>query len=144
MNVYDVMTRDPVVIHANASIAIALRKMEEASCHHLPVLSAEKHLLGILSFGDCQIALGKPLNGRKKLLYPTLGGNVSVATAMTYAPIAIEADVPASEAARLMLENYIGCLPVMRGETLIGIVTRSDLLVAFMALSEKTISLYNR
>jgi hypothetical protein len=36
-----------------------------------------------------------------------------------------------------MLEHYVGCLPVMRGETLVGIVTRSDLLMAFMALSKR-------
>ncbi len=144
MSVYDVMTRDPVIIHANASIAIALRKMEEVGCHHLPVLSAEKHLIGILSFGDCQIALGKLLNSKKMPSYPMLGGNISVTSAMTHAPIVIEADEPAFEAARLMLENYIGCLPVMRGETLIGIVTRSDLLMAFMALSQKSLALLKK
>jgi predicted transcriptional regulator len=35
-----------------------------------------------------------------------------------------------------MLTHRIGCLPVMRGETLVGIITRSDLLVAFMTIHE--------
>ncbi len=137
MNVYDVMTRNPVVIRADTSIAAALHKMSEMECHHLPVLSAEKHLIGILSFGDCQLALGKLLNSKKLPPALTAGRDIPVTSAMTHAPIVIEADEPAFEAARLMLENYIGCLPVMRGETLIGIVTRSDLLMAFMAMSQR-------
>ena len=56
---------------------------------------------------------------------------------MTPAPIIVEPNTPAAEAARLMLVNHIGCLPVMRSETLVGIITKSDILMAFM-------NIYNR
>jgi predicted transcriptional regulator len=59
-----------------------------------------------------------------------------VRSVMTPAPIVIEPDAPVHEAARLMLAAYIRCLPVMRSETLIGIVTTSDLLIAFMNLDK--------
>jgi acetoin utilization protein AcuB len=51
---------------------------------------------------------------------------------MTPAPIIVEPDTSAAEAARLMLVNQISCLPVMRGETLIGILTSSDIFMAFI------------
>ena len=37
----------------------------------------------------------------------------------------------------MMLKNHISCLPVMRDETLVGIVTRSDILLAFMNFTQR-------
>jgi CBS domain-containing protein len=137
MNVCDVMTARPTVIASNATLADALTLMREASCHHLPVLSAEKHLIGVLSFHDCQRMLGDLLSDTKAPENSSLVNTLRVSHSMTPAPIIVEPDAPAHEAARLMLEHVIGCLPVMRGETLVGIITRSDLLMAFMHLSKK-------
>jgi CBS domain-containing protein len=53
---------------------------------------------------------------------------------MSPAPIIIEPDSSVEEAARLMLTHHIGCLPVMRGETLVGIITTSDLVIALINL----------
>ena len=36
-----------------------------------------------------------------------------------------------------MLKNHISSLPVMRSETLVGIVTTSDIMIAFMTMSER-------
>lgn len=132
MNVYDVMTANPTVISPHAPVVDAIAAMVELGCHHLPVMSDQKHLIGILSFQDCQQALNDAFKrgeiGADKALI--------VSDVMTAAPIVIEPNAPASEAARLMIAHYIGSLPVMMGETLVGIVTRSDLLMAFMRLSE--------
>lgn len=137
MNVHDIMTSHPVVIGSSASVAVALDKMRNTGCHHLPVISAEKHLIGVISFHDCQRVLGDPL--RKEIPEATreLAMRLRVSGVMTPAPIIIEPDALAHHAAELMLEHFIGCLPVMRGETLVGIVTRSDLLMAFIAMSKK-------
>jgi CBS domain-containing protein len=137
MNVADIMTAHPVTITSNATLAHALDTMQSIGCHHLPVLSAEKHLIGVLSVTDCQRALGEPIKPNSPLLNRALAAVIRVSMVMTAAPIIVEPDAPAHEAARLMLKHFIGCLPVMRGETLIGIVTRTDLLMAFMALSQK-------
>ncbi len=137
MNVGEVMTARPVTISPNATLEQALKTMKQIGCHHLPVLSAEKHLIGVISIHDCQRTLGESLKKNRAVLNQALANVVRVSMVMTPAPIIVEADTPAHEAARLMLEHFIGCLPVMRGETLIGIITRSDLLMAFMHLSEK-------
>jgi CBS domain-containing protein len=137
MNVYDIMTFHPIVIHSDASLADALEKMHTIGCHHLPILSTQKHLIGVLSFSDCQRALGEAISDMSQPQNKHLAKSILVSSVMTAAPIIIEPDAPAHEAARLMLKHYIGCLPVMRDETLIGIVTRSDLLMAFMHLSQR-------
>src|SRR3954463_396134 len=117
MNVSDVMTAHPTTISSKAPIAQALRTMKDIGCHHLPVLSAEKHLVGILSIHDCLLAVGKPLTKNSPPHNASLAGIIRVSLVMTPAPIIVEPDAPAYEAARLMVENFIGCLPVMRGET---------------------------
>src|SRR5690606_910351 len=94
---------------------------------------------GVLSIHDCQQALGEPLKKSTPILNAALADSIPVSMIMTPAPIIVEPDAPAYEAARLMLEHFIGCLPVMRGETLVGIVPRSDLLMAFMQLSRTPI-----
>lgn len=139
MNVSDIMTARPTTISPEATLTVAIETMRELSCHHLPVISAAKHLIGVLSIHDCQQALGEPLKKSTPILNAALADSIPVSMIMTPAPIIVEPDAPAYEAARLMLEHFIGCLPVMRGETLVGIVTRSDLLMAFMQLSRKPI-----
>jgi CBS domain-containing protein len=137
MNVCDVMTARPTVIASNATLIEALTTMRNIGCHHLPVFSAEKHLIGVLSFHDCQRVLGDLLPDMQVPDHASHASTMHASRAMTPAPIIVEPDAPAHEAARLMLEHVIGCLPVMRGETLVGIITRSDLLMAFMHLSQK-------
>jgi CBS domain-containing protein len=139
MNVSDVMTLRPTPIASEATLAEAVEVMREIGCHHLPVISVQKHLIGILSAHDCEQALGESLEKSGPVVNAALANATPVSMVMTPAPIIVEPDAPAAEAARLMLEHYIGCLPVMRGETLVGIITRSDLLMAFMALSRRTL-----
>jgi CBS domain-containing protein len=138
MNVSDIMTLHPTTIASEVTLAEAVNVMREVGCHHLPVISAQKHLIGILSARDCEQALGESLEKSGPVVNLALANAVPVSMVMTPAPIIVESDASAHEAARLMLEHYIGCLPVMRGETLIGIITRSDLLMAFMALTKRT------
>lgn len=139
MNVSDIMTLHPTTIAPDATLAEAIEVMREIGCHHLPVISTEKHLIGILSARDCEQALGESLEKPGPIINSALANAIPVSMVMTPAPIIVEPDAPAHETARLMLEHYIGCLPVMRGETLIGIITRSDLLMAFITLSNRPI-----
>ncbi len=136
MNVIDIMTPDPVTTHPNDTLLAALHGMERVHCHHLPVVSWDGHLVGILTEHDCRVALNSPLLPHDQALDRELASRVEVRAIMTSAPIIVEPDAPAEEAARLMLQHYISCLPVMRGETLVGIVTDSDVLMAFMKLAK--------
>jgi len=138
MYVLNVMTWHPTWIASDATLARALDEMFRLGCHHLPVLSHDRHLVGVLSFSDCERALGKALKSGSTWVNSHTAHTVNVSAVMTTAPIIIEPNAPAAEAARLMLEHVIGCLPVMRGETLVGIVTRSDLLMALIMLTRKT------
>lgn len=138
MNVSDIMTAHPVTIDQNKTLRDALEAMESVGCHHLPVTGYDGHLIGILSDRDCRTALNSPYILRERWQDDELADRLHVRAMMTPAPIIVEPDAPAAEAARLMLKNHISCLPVMRSETLVGIITTSDILIAFMNMSERS------
>lgn len=141
MNVSDIMTKKPTTARLDTTLREALETMEELGCHHLPVLGTNGHLIGILSDRDCRTALNSPHILRERWQDEDLATNLPVRAMMTPAPIVIAPEAAAEEAARLMLKNQISCLPVMRDETLVGIVTRSDILLAFMQLTQRMDSL---
>jgi acetoin utilization protein AcuB len=126
------MTFKPAIIHLQDTLRDALAMMERIKCHHLPVLSGEGHLIGIISDRDCRTALNSPYILRETWQDDELARRLQVRTIMTPAPIVVAPESPAEEAARLMLQNRISCLPVMRDETLVGIITTSDILKAFI------------
>ena len=132
MNVTDLMTRKPVTIHPQSTLRLALETMEEVGCHHLPVISSEGHLVGILSDRDCRTALHSPYLLPAYWHAEPLIDSLLIRTLMTPAPIVTEPDALVREAVQLMLTNHVNCLPVMRGETLVGILTSSDILAAFI------------
>jgi acetoin utilization protein AcuB len=137
MNVVDIMTEDPKTISPQATLYQAIQLMEDNNFMHLPVLSRQKHLVGVISDRDCRRAINSPYILRERWQDDELINQLVVRSVMSPAPIIIEPYAPATEAARLMLTHNIGCLPVMRAETLIGIVTRSDILAAFMRMYSK-------
>lgn len=130
------MTANPVTIRPDKNLRAALELMQEHTIKHLPVVSASGHVVGVISDRDCRYALNSPYILRDKWQDEKLADTLQVRAVMTPAPIIVEPNAPASEAARLMLTHRIGCLPVMRVETLVGVITRSDILVAFMTVHE--------
>jgi len=137
MNVLDIMTAKPITIYSDQSLHRALELMEETNCKHLPVKSRQGHLVGVISDRDCRYALNSPYILREKWQDEALANQLEVRSVMSAAPIIVEPNDPAAEASRLMLTHKIGCLPVMRAETLVGIITRSDILVAFMTMQRR-------
>lgn len=137
MNVVDIMTENPITISPGANLRETIQLMEDHHFMHLPVVSKQKHLVGVISDRDCRQAINSPYILRERWQDEDLMDSLEVRSVMTPAPIIVEAYAPATEAARLMLTHNIGCLPVMRSETLVGIVTRSDILVAFMKIYTK-------
>jgi acetoin utilization protein AcuB len=60
--------------------------------------------------------------------------NLKVREVMSSPPITVPEDSPIEEAARLMIEKEIGCLPVMRAESLVGIITETDIFKTFVEI----------
>lgn len=134
MNVSDIMTPKPTTVHQDTPLRLALETMERIGCRHLPVMGADSHLVGVISDRDCRTAMNSPHVLHERWQDEELLHKLPVRAAMTPAPIVIEPDASVIKAAQLFLKHSIGCLPVMRDETLVGIITTSDILMAFVRL----------
>ncbi len=137
MNVSDIMTERPATVRLHSSLREVLDLMEQIGCHHVPVLNTENHLIGIISDRDCRLAMNSPYIMRERWQDEELVNHLYARMIMSAAPVVVAPEANAEDAAKLMLDRRISCLPVMRDETLVGIVTRSDILMAFIGQRER-------
>jgi CBS domain-containing protein len=94
---------------------------------HLPVLD-EGRVVGVVSQRDLfRSALATALGYGEKA-QKTLLRTIRVKEVMSEPAITVSPEASAKEAIHLMLEHKIGCLPVIEGRTLLGIVTETDIL----------------
>jgi CBS domain-containing protein len=138
MNVSDMMTAKPITIHQDKPLQAALEILEANNFHHLPIINSERQLVGILTKRDIRAALKSPFILRETWQNEAAIIRLPVRAVMTPAPIVVEPEADADEAVRLMLNNHISCLPVVRSETLVGIITTSDVFSAFRMLYRRS------
>jgi predicted transcriptional regulator len=94
---------------------------------HLPVLD-EGRVVGVVSQRDLfRSALAAAL-GYGERAQKTLLRTIRVKEVMSEPVITVSPEATVKEAAHLMVEHKIGCLPVLQGHTLVGIVTEADVL----------------
>lgn len=125
------MTPDPRTLERNAGLLVADEIMRMDRIRHLPVLDEEGRVVGVVSQRDLfrgalSRVLGYGTHAQDKVM-----GALLVKEVMTDSPETIAPDAPIEEAARLMVERKIGCLPVVEGERLVGILTEADFVATF-------------
>lgn len=127
VKVRDIMMKGPVTLEANDVLDLADDVMSLGRIRHIPILAGQS-VVGVLSQRDLfYSALVKALGVRhreQKDLMKTL----RVSEVMSQPVITIPPDATVKQAARLMAEKKIGCLPVVEGEELVGLVTETDML----------------
>ena len=142
MKVHEIMTTDVLTIGPEAPLKDVARILVERKISGMPVCDIERHVLGVVSEADILFKeRGRPSEG-SALVGWMLGGDVmpdaaksaarTVDEAMTAPAITISPFRFVDEAARLMTEHGVNRLPVVRDGELVGIVTRTDLVRAFM------------
>jgi len=134
MLVGDRMTKRPITVTADTSIDKALQLMREEKVRRFPVLDKHGKLVGIVSEKDLLYASPSPATSLSIYEIPYLLSKVKMRDVMTKKVITVGADTPLEEAARIMADNKIGGLPVMRDDKLVGIITETDLFKTFLEL----------
>lgn len=131
MQISDIMVVDPVTVAYDAVLSEAVRLMDEHGIRHLPVLNGAA-LVGVLSDRDLLETAGVlvPRLSTEGELEPLLVRDVMQGQPETVAP-----EEAVATAARALVNWGIGCLPVTRGRVLLGLVTETDVLEAFVASS---------
>ncbi|MBI9083438.1 MAG: CBS domain-containing protein [Desulfobacterales bacterium] len=121
MKIVDLMIPDPITITAKASIQDAIEVMKTNSIRHLPVVSREGKLVGLLTLADL-----------KQGLIPAMVADVTLADLIIQNPIVVGPDDDIETAARLIYKHKIGGMPVVTKGRVVGILTETDILRAFI------------
>ena len=102
---------------------------------HMPVVTGGT-LVGVVTERDLLRASLSALSGAGSLERRAFLHAVEISRVMSHPPITIHPDASVEEAALMMAERKIGCLPVVEGEELVGMVTETDLLRYFAGVLE--------
>jgi CBS domain-containing protein len=125
--VRDIMTTEVTTLGRNDSLQLARDIMTLGRVRHFPVIDDDK-VVGVVSQRDLyRASLGSVMKYGEKAQRAFLEG-VAVKEAMSDPPVTIAPHASVQEAARLMMEKKIGCLPVLEGSKLVGLVTETDML----------------
>jgi acetoin utilization protein AcuB len=134
MFVREKMTANPVTIGVDASVPEALALMRDRKVRRLPVLDSRGKLAGMVSEKDLLYASPSPGTTLSSWEIPTILAKLKVEKIMSMKVVAITEDMPLEEAARIMADQKIGGLPVLRGGALVGIITETDVFRALLHL----------
>jgi acetoin utilization protein AcuB len=121
------MSKPPMAVPEDTLIRQAVAHMQRVDVRHLLVMDGPV-LTGILSSRDLRRLVTRDLDS------PLLAGTVR--SIMSEGPVSVAPDTPLVAAARLLLEQRIGALPVRQGEQIVGILTVPDALEALLAIAE--------
>jgi CBS domain-containing protein len=150
MRVSDVMTTELLTVRSSTSLKAAAEILAAQKISGLPVVDPENHVVGVLSEGD--ILFKESGEAERKSLFerwlelplPDVVTKVEARTvgeAMSAPAITIGPRRPLAEAAQTMIDNGVKRLPVVDEDAkLIGIVTRADLVRAFVRSDQEIAS----
>lgn len=126
------MTAEVITVTPSTTLAEALALTRKHRIRHLPVCDGGR-LAGLVTDRDLRLAMPPIWAEQQEELQASLRnkkvGEVMMKEIITTTPI-----IPIEEAARLLYEHRIGCLPVMDDDKLVGILTETDVLRAFVDL----------
>jgi acetoin utilization protein AcuB len=134
MLVKDRMSKHPLTISQDLSLSETHRYMQEQKVRHLPVVDKSGDLVGLVTEDDLLRAEPSSATSLSVWEIHALLDKVKVKGVMVQDLITTTEDMPIEEAAQLMLDHTIGCLPVLRDDKLVGIITESDVFRTFMEL----------
>jgi CBS domain-containing protein len=139
------MTRTVTIVRAETAVIDALQLMLECRISGLPVVNEDREVIGILTEGDFmrRAELGTERQRSHWLALLVSPGRLAdeyvathgrkVGEVMTSPALTVQEDTPLSEVVALMEHRYIRRVPVTRNGKLVGLVSRADLLRAFVA-----------
>ena len=141
MQARDVMTREIVTVRPETRVSEIARILTARRISGVPVVDSGDHVVGVVTEADltsrpeCETDYPRHSWLARLVLSPeqsaadyTKTHGLHAADVMTSPPVTVGEDTPVDEVARVLDEKHIRRVPVVRGERLVGIVSRADLL----------------
>jgi acetoin utilization protein AcuB len=127
------MRPNPTTVTPDTTYPQAISIMRKQKIRRLPVLEHNR-LVGIVVEEDLLSNQPSPATTLSVHEIYSLLESLHIRQIMSRPVVTVEGDCPMEEAARLMVDRRIGCLPVMDGEKLVGIITETDIFKVFVNL----------
>jgi acetoin utilization protein AcuB len=137
MLVRDRMIHNPVVISPEASHPEAMRILHKGAFHYLPVVDKAGTLVGVVTEADLLHAAPSSASSLSIYEMNYLLANLKIREVMSSPPITVLEDAPLEEAALVMIEKGISCLPAMRDGKMVGVITEMDIFKTFVEILGK-------
>lgn len=139
MKVRDIMTTEVVTLEVDEELSLASDIMTLARIRHLPIVEGDR-LAGIISQRDLFKASLDSVMGYNYGEARNHLKTVTIKEVMIEEVITIGPDTKIHEAGQILIEKKIGCLPVIEGDTLLGMVTETDILQFYISHHQKIIA----
>ena len=123
-----VMSRPAITVEPSAQLLDAALTLRASAIRHLPVVE-NGQLVGLLTDRDIQRCAPSRLIPISEDGYNQVFAGTTVSRVMTREPLSVGPDMPLSEAIAMMQQSRYGCLPVVENGALVGMLTRSDLVL---------------
>jgi acetoin utilization protein AcuB len=132
MMIRELMTGGLITVRPETSVQQARDLLAKERIRHLPVTGPGGVLAGIVTDRDIRLNLPSRATSLSAQEITHLLSRLTVGEIMTRSVVTIGPDRPAREGAQLMLDHKIGALPVLDDGHLIGIITETDIVRAFV------------
>jgi len=132
MLVSKIMKRSPIYIHNDLPLSEARSLMDKEHIGHLPVLGKNNELAGLVTRADLNKASPSPATSLDMYEISYLLSKLTVEKVMIKNVFTVQENEVIEEAARIMADHGIGCLPVLKGTVLVGIITDTDIFHFFV------------
>ena len=126
--VKNIMTKDVFTLNHNESLSAAKDLMDLARIRHIPIVDNQGRFAGLLTHRDILAATISELAGIDRETQNEIESGIPIREIMQTDVVTVSADLSLKEAARLLLEEKYGCLPVICEGKLCGIITEADFL----------------
>jgi len=141
LKVSDLMTDTVFTLRLNDNLKTARQVMNLARIRHIPIVDDDNSFLGLVTHRDILAATVSQFAGIDQDTQDELDEGIPIQELMRTDVKAVEEDTTLREAAQILLNHKYGCLPVVRGGTLVGIITEADFLrltISLMDALDKT------
>jgi CBS domain-containing protein len=125
--VREIMMGSPVTLKPDDSLDLANDVISLGRIRHIPVVE-DGRLVGLLSERDLMGAAANQIFGLKQKSKSALLKSVVIKDVMKKKVITVTSDTKIADAAHLMADKKIGCVPVMSNGALVGLLTTTDIL----------------
>ena len=128
-----IMSTNLITVEPSATIAEARTLMHEHRIHHVPVVKNDR-LVGLITLTNVLAATDSFLRDPKNRIH---ANEISIDEAMVADVATVDVSASLRHAALFLEKHKIGCLPVMDGERLVGIITDTDFVAVAINLLEQ-------